>query len=250
MTTMLKVSDCYNRPVITTAPGATSTKSDVEMAYYGYAMGSSRPFQRRMPSSSQITSETEQWQQNLFVKYGLKPMPVSTLVRGGEGEVNNNDYSKVIEPASTAAASQADDDDDYCEIIEVRSYQPKKANKSTSIKRKREKKVSCGLNEPLAKVNKRRKVNVHKKMPTVSLELAMSKLDELDLYDELIPPLLINETEDIDLFGVLQDSVEEQTQLFFNMPDGDLDDFYLGFLEGKSPTQTINAALSGGKCLY
>jgi hypothetical protein len=86
--------------------------------------------------------------------------------------------------------------------------------------------------------------------PPMIHELAMSKLEELDLLDELSPPLLINETEDIDLFKVLQDTVKEQTQLFFDMPDGDLDDFYLGFLEGKSPTQTIGASLSGGKCLH
>jgi hypothetical protein len=76
-------------------------------------------------------------------------------------------------------------------------------------------------------------VNHCKTVPPAIHELAMSKPEELDLLDELIPPLIINETEDMDFFRVLEDTVEEETQFLFNMSDNDHDDFYLGYLDSE-----------------
>jgi hypothetical protein len=201
---MLKVSDCYNRPPAM-ASKAMDANDDVQPdMVFGCEF--------EWPITQQPRSENmDQWQKDLYAKCGLKPPPTMPMfTRGAAVDADNGDHGKAMKPPSMEATSNDDNDDDYCEIVEVRSIEAK-GNQSTPHKRKREYHGNvhngCGLDESMASV-KRPKVTHRKRMPAMSREL-----------------------KDVNLMTVLEQSVDDGIQFFLNVSSVDMENCCLEFLE-------------------
>jgi hypothetical protein len=188
---MLKVSDCYNRPAVASKM-LDSVQPDM---VYGCEFD--------WPITQQPTSENmDQWQRDLYAKCGLKPPPAmpATFVRGAAVDADND--GKVMELPWMVATSY-DDDDDYCEIVEVRPIEAK-MNRKRQYNREHNR---CGLDDTVAS-GKRQKVTNRKRMPAMSREL-----------------------KDLNLMAVLEHSVEEGIQFFLNVSSIDMENCCLQFLE-------------------